>query len=196
MNIIDFIIAGILIFALVKGFIKGLIIEVASILALILGIWGAIRFSGYVGQRLTDYFDLTTQYLGVIAFAITFIIIVLLVHLLAKILDKLLKAVALGIPIRILGAIFGVLKAILILSIVMVIINTLNDKREFISKQHLQNSVLYYSISDIAPALFPLIEGGDLVRSFEKFKKTPEEPEEPEKPEDTGEQRAPRDLMI
>ncbi|MBE0674501.1 MAG: CvpA family protein, partial [Bacteroidales bacterium] len=62
MNLIDFFIIAILVFALVRGFIKGLIIEVASVLALILGIWGAIRFSGFVGQRLTDYFDLTTQY--------------------------------------------------------------------------------------------------------------------------------------
>lgn len=175
MNLIDFFIIAILVFALVRGFIKGLIIEVASVLALILGIWGAIRFSGFVGQRLTDYFDLSTQYLGVIAFAITFIIIVLLVHLLANILDKLLKAVALGIPIRILGAVFGVLKTALILSIMFVILNTINDKREFIPRQQLENSMLYYPISDIAPALFPLIEGGDLLKSFERFKREPGE---------------------
>jgi membrane protein required for colicin V production len=175
MNLIDFFIVAILVFALVRGFIKGLIIEVASVLALILGIWGAIRFSGFVGQRLTDYFDLTTQYLGVIAFAITFIIIVLLVHLLANILDKLLKAVALGIPIRILGAVFGVLKTTLILSIMFIILNTINDKREFIPRQQLENSMLYYPISDIAPALFPLIEGGDLLKSFERFKREPGE---------------------
>ncbi|MBE0674711.1 MAG: CvpA family protein, partial [Bacteroidales bacterium] len=111
----------------------------------------------------------------VIAFAITFIIIVLLVHLLANILDKLLKAVALGIPIRILGAVFGVLKTALILSIMFVILNTINDKREFIPRQQLENSMLYYPISDIAPALFPLIEGGDLLKSFERFKREPGE---------------------
>ncbi len=174
MNYIDFIIAAILAFALVRGFIKGLIIEVASILALILGIWGAIRFSGFVGQRLTEYFDLSTQYLGVIAFAITFIIIVLLVHLIANIIDKLLEAVALGIPVKILGAVFGVLKTALILSIIFVILNTFNEKKSFLPEQHLKGSILYYPISDFAPLLFPLIEGGDLIRSFEKFKRKPE----------------------
>jgi len=178
MNYIDFIIIGLLVFALVRGFIKGLIIEVASILALILGIWGAIRFSGFVGQRLTDYFDLSTQYLGVIAFAITFIIIVLLVHLIANILDKLLEAVALGLPIKILGAVFGVLKTTLILSVIFVILNTVNERKNFLPAEQLEKSVLYYPISDIAPALFPLIEGGDLLRSFERFRKEPGEERE------------------
>ncbi len=173
MNYVDFIILAILAFALVRGFIKGLIIEVASILALILGIWGAIRFSGFVGQRLTEYFDLSTQYLGVIAFAITFIIIVLLVHLIANIIDKLLEAVALGIPVKLLGAVFGVLKTTLILSIIFVILNTFNEKKDFLPKEHLKGSILYYPISDFAPMLFPLIEGGDLIRSFEKYKRKP-----------------------
>lgn len=173
MNYVDFIILAILAFALVRGFIKGLIIEVASILALILGIWGAIRFSGFVGQRLTEYFDLSTQYLGVIAFAITFIIIVLLVHLIANIIDKLLEAVALGIPVKLLGAVFGVLKTTLILSIIFVILNTFNEKKDFLPTEHLKGSILYYPISDFAPMLFPLIEGGDLIRSFEKYKRKP-----------------------
>lgn len=173
MNYVDFIILAILAFALVRGFIKGLIIEVASILALILGIWGAIRFSGFVGQRLTEYFDLSTQYLGVIAFAITFIIIVLLVHLIANIIDKLLEAVALGIPVKLLGAVFGVLKTTLILSIIFVILNTFNEKKDFLPKELLKGSILYYPISDFAPMLFPLIEGGDLIRSFEKYKRKP-----------------------
>jgi membrane protein required for colicin V production len=97
------------------------------------------------------------------------------VHLVANILDKLLKAVALGLPIRILGAVFGVVKTALILSIIFVILNTINERKEFLPTQKLQNSVLYYPISDIAPMLFPLIEGGDLLRSFERYKRNPGE---------------------
>lgn len=174
MNYIDFFILAILGFAIVRGFIKGLIIEVASIAALVLGIWGAIRFSGFVGQRLTDYFDLTTQYLGLISFAITFILIVLGVHLIANILDKLLKAVALGLPLRLTGALFGLIKTALILSIIFVILNTVDERTNFLPREKMNRSILYYPISDFAPMLFPLIEGGDLLHSFEKFKKKPE----------------------
>jgi len=174
MNYIDFIIIAVLAFALIRGFIKGIIIEIASILALVLGIWGAIRFSGFVGHRLTEYFDLTTQYLGLIAFIITFIIIVLVIHLIANILDKLLKAVALGIPIKILGAIFGVIKSALILSIIFLILNTINEQKDFLPETKMRESILYHPISDFAPMLFPLIEGGDLLKSFERYKRKPD----------------------
>jgi membrane protein required for colicin V production len=173
MNYIDFLIIALLGFAVVRGFIKGLIIEVASILALVLGIWGAIRFSGFVGQRLTDYFDLTTQYLGLIAFVITFIIIVLVIHTIANIIDKLLKAVALGIPLRILGAVFGLLKSALILSIIFVILNTVDERKNFLPRERLDQSLFYHTIADFAPMLFPLIEGGDLLKSFERYKRKP-----------------------
>jgi len=45
MNYIDIIILAVLAWALFRGFKNGLFIEIASIAALILGIWGAIRFS-------------------------------------------------------------------------------------------------------------------------------------------------------
>jgi membrane protein required for colicin V production len=46
MNYIDIIIGIVLIVSAISGFRKGLIVEVASLAALILGIWGAIHFSG------------------------------------------------------------------------------------------------------------------------------------------------------
>ncbi len=172
-NYIDVIIAVILAYTLIRGFSKGLIIEFASVIALIAGIWGALHFSGYVGKRLTDYFDLTTQYLGLIAFFITFIGIVLGVHFIAVLIDKLLKAVALGLVVRILGAFFGLIKGALILSIILVILNTWDQSKDFLPKEQLGESVLYYPISSFAPSLFPIIEGGDLLDSFKRFETVP-----------------------
>jgi membrane protein required for colicin V production len=62
MNWIDLVIIIILGIALVNGFINGLVREVASLAALILGIWGAIRFSGFTAARLYDFFDMTVLY--------------------------------------------------------------------------------------------------------------------------------------
>ena len=44
MNYIDIIIIAILIWSVFRGFKNGLFIEIASIAALVFGIWGAIRF--------------------------------------------------------------------------------------------------------------------------------------------------------
>lgn len=175
MNYFDIVILIVLLFFLIRGLIKGLIIELASVLALIAGIWGALRFSGYTGAKLTELFDLSTPWLGLIAFAVTFILIVIAVHFVAVIIDKLFSAVALGWLVKILGAVFGVIKGLIIVSIVLVFMNTVNERVEFLPPEKVEASVLYRPVSQIAPAIFPIIVNGDLFNSFNKLKKQEEE---------------------
>ena len=171
MNYIDLILAVFLVWAAYKGFKNGLIIEVASLAALILGIFGAIKFSGFTADFLVEQFDITTKYLSLIAFAITFIIIVVLVHLLARILDKLVKAIALGFINRLLGIVFGVAKVAFILSIVLVILNTVNRKANFLPEEKLDKSFLYWPISNFAPAIFPYLDFEEIRENIEDLRK-------------------------
>jgi membrane protein required for colicin V production len=154
MNYIDLILVIFLLWAAYKGFKNGLIIEVASLAALILGIFGAIKFSGLTADFLVERFDMTSKYLSLIAFAITFVCIVIVVHLLARILDKLVKAIALGFINRLSGVVFGIVKVVFILSIVLVILNAINRKANFLPKEKLDESFLYWPISNFAPAIF------------------------------------------
>ncbi|MDZ7739318.1 MAG: CvpA family protein [Bacteroidales bacterium] len=170
MNYIDIIILVLLAWALFRGFKNGLFIEIASIAALVLGIWGSIRFSWFTQNKLVEYFDMQGQYTGLVAFIITFIIIVVLVHFLAKAMDKLMKAVALGFIVRLLGMLFAVLKTILILSIIFVVLNTIDQKAQFLPEDKISESKFYNPVADFAPLLFPIIEGGDLRNSFDKLR--------------------------
>lgn len=170
MNYIDIIIIALLAWSLFRGFKNGLFIEVASIAALVFGIWGAIRFSGFTQTKLVEFFDMQTQYIGLIAFAITFILIVVAIHFLANALDKLMKAVALGMVVRLLGVVFALVKTVLILSIVFVVLNTVNQKTSFLPDEKIEESKLYHPIADFAPMLFPIIEGDDLRKSFDNLR--------------------------
>ena len=174
MNWLDVVIIILLGIGLIKGFIDGLVIELTEILALVLGIFLAIHFSGWTAARLSDYFDLQTKWLGIMAFAITFIIIVISVNLLGRLLDNVLKAASLGFILRITGAIFGVIKVVLILSVVFVFINTLSQKIRIIPEKTASESTLYRPIADVIPEIFPIVEGGDLLDSFNRYKKDPE----------------------
>lgn len=169
MNYIDIIILAVLAWALFRGFKNGLFIEIASIAALVIGIWGAIRFSWFTENKLVEFFDMQGQYLGVTAFIITFIVIVILIHFLAKALDKLLKAVALGFAVRILGMAIALLKTILIMSIVFIVLNTIDEKAGFLPEDKIDDSRFYRPVSDFAPLLFPIIEGGNLRESFDNL---------------------------
>ena len=78
MGVFDIILAALLLFGLVRGFMKGLFVEVASILALVAGIYGAIHFSNFAADFLQSRFDWNEKAINITAFAITFVIIVLL----------------------------------------------------------------------------------------------------------------------
>lgn len=171
MNYIDIIILAIVAWAMFRGFKNGLFIEIASIAALVLGIWGSIRFSWFTQNKLVEYFDMEGQYLGLVAFIITFTAIVVLIHFLARAMDKLMKAVALGFAVRILGLVFAVFKTVLILSVIFVVLNTINQKVKFLPEEKIAESKLYNPVADFAPLLFPIIEGDDLRKSFDNLRK-------------------------
>lgn len=168
MNYFDIIFAAILLYSAYKGFSKGIVIQAASLVALLLGIFGAIKFSDITSDFLVREFELTTQYLPLISFAITFVIIVLGVHLVARIVDKLMKAVALGFINRISGLIFGLIKTAFIISIVLVIVNNSDKKFNFLPEKKVEESLLYEPLSNFAPFLFPYLNFEDIKGTIEE----------------------------
>ncbi|SDX60864.1 membrane protein required for colicin V production [Lutibacter oricola] len=155
MNTFDIIIAVILVFGFIRGILKGLFVEVASLISLIAGIYGAIHFSYFVGEFLAQKVDWDEQYITIVSFAITFAIIVLVISLLGKLFTKMADFASLGILNKILGGVFGALKLGLILSIVLLVFNKLNNTLPFISEDQTEESILYKPIKNLAPTLFP-----------------------------------------
>lgn len=174
MNWIDFVIIVLLVFGLARGFIDGFIKELASLLALILGLWGAIKFSAFTAEKLYDYFDMTGKYIGIISFLITFLVIVVIIHFLGIVVDKFVDTLSLGFLNRLLGIVFGTFKTALILSVILVVLNAVDAKRPFLPKEAIQHSKFYNPIADLAPALFPIIGEGNFDKSFDRLKKKPE----------------------
>ena len=84
MNIFDIIITALLLFGFVRGLVKGLFVEVASLAALIGGVYGAIHFSYLISNFLKEYVTWNTEYISLAAFAITFIVIIVVISLLGK----------------------------------------------------------------------------------------------------------------
>ena len=159
MNYIDIILIIPVIWFAYQGFKRGLVIELASLVALILGIYAAMYFSGYAADFLVNNFDMGPKYVPVFAFIVTFIIVVVLVHLLGRILEKLINMVALGFLNKLTGAVFGILKAVLFMSITILVINHFNDK--FISREKQESSLLYIPIESVAPWLWDRLENFD-----------------------------------
>jgi len=163
MNTIDLVFTVLLLWAAYRGYTKGFIVQLATLAALLLGILGAVMFSDFTSSVIIKKFDVSGQYLPIISFAVTFIAIVIAVHLLAKMLNKLMDAIALGILNRLLGVTFSVLKIAFIVSIILVLINKVDDKHQFIPESTKEESLMYKPLSNFAPMIFPYL-------NFEKIK--------------------------
>jgi membrane protein required for colicin V production len=170
MNYIDLIIAAIFVYSAYKGFSKGLVVYAASLIALLLGIFGAIRFSWFTSDIILRNFNVNIDTVPIVSFAITFIAIVIGVQLLAKALDKIVKAVALGFVNRILGLLFSVIKNAFIVSIVLVIFTSINDNMNIVKQETIDNSILYRPIARFAPSVFPNLNFHEMSKRFEDIK--------------------------
>ena len=161
MNYIDIIIGILLLLSAISGFKKGLIAELASLAALILGIWGAVEFSFVTSEFLVENLNLTTEHLPIISFVVTFIVIVILVHIVGNVVNKMVETVMLGFVNKLAGLVFGFLRAALVLSIILVVFDKIDEDVEILSEQTKENSKLYEPVRKLAPSLFPFINFWD-----------------------------------
>jgi len=163
MNFLDIILIIPIIWLAYKGFKKGLIIELTSLLALILGVYLAYYFSDYAADFLRDMFNVGEKYMSIISFALTFIVVVVAVFAIGKMLEKFIDIILLGFINKLAGSFFGILKAVFILSIIIYIINGFDHNQNIISNKLRDNSLLYNPISSVAEIILPKL-------NFDKIK--------------------------
>lgn len=158
MNLLDILFLVPILFALYRGYKKGLIHMLASLAALILGIFGAIKLRPLAAALLDSIFNIDPSYMNVIAFSVAFVLIVVVVHLVAFLLEKLVKAVALNLVNRLLGMFVGVMVTAFIISMILWPINQVNQEKQIIKPEHIEGSLLYKPLSGLAPAVFPYLK--------------------------------------
>lgn len=154
MNIIDIAILVPVCWGAFIGFKKGLIIEVASIVAMLLAVFGAYKLSPRLSPVVLSMLDVSEAAAGLVAFGILFIIIVILVHFLAKGLEKVVKAVALGTFNRIAGACFGAIKFLVICGLVLFFIDRIDAKTSLIKNDFKEGSLLYQPVVGMQQQIF------------------------------------------
>ena len=127
-NYIDVIILLPLVYGAYKGFSQGLIVEMSTLFALVLGVF--------------------------IAFAVTFLLVIIVMHLLGKLLTKLIDMVSLGLFNKLFGIVMGVLKAAIVVCVVLFIVNALDVRYDFISAKTKSDSLLYKPFVNFANGVY------------------------------------------
>ncbi len=145
--LIDIIFAILLIMACIKGFQKGLIIAVFSIVAFIIGLAAALKLSTAVANWLGNSVSVNAKWLPFISFALVFFIVILLVRWGATLIEKTFQLALLGWVNKIGGIAFYLALYTIIFSLFLFY----TEKIQLIQPSVVEASATYLYISPIGP---------------------------------------------
>lgn len=115
MSLVDILIWAILLIFVLKGFWKGLVREVCTLLGLVAGGWAAFRYSSSLAEAIRPYLHLPQPVSAALSFLLIFFLVGLLFFLFGHLLTVIFKVMLLGGVNRIGGAVFGLLEGAFIL---------------------------------------------------------------------------------
>lgn len=140
-----------------RGLRNGFVMEVCTLLALGLGIWGAIHFSDRVAEWLQLHWELG-ELTGPVAFLLTFLLILVVVNLIGRAITKALSLAMLSWPNKIGGAVFALIKYALILSMLVQVMEGMSLWGTMLPEEVRSDSRFYQPIRSIAPNVVPAIK--------------------------------------
>jgi membrane protein required for colicin V production len=167
LQLIDIGLGIILIWGAITGFKKGLILSLASFVAIIAGAIAAYYGSETIATALASEVDWSGKKIAVASFAIAFMGVVLIVHVLARILEKSLDLVALGFANKLSGAIFGMAKNALLLTFIIFGIKGIGG--DLIPEDVNNDCVIFPVVESIAPVVLPYWEDWTDKNDLEKL---------------------------
>jgi membrane protein required for colicin V production len=145
--LIDIIFAVAMAMAIIKGYQKGLVLAIFSIIAFVIGLAAALKLSATVAAYLKDGVNISAKWLPFIAFAVVFIVVVLLVRLGGRMIEKTLQLAMLGWLNRIGGIIIYAALYIMILSIFLFFA----EKMQLLQPSTIESSLTYKFIQPWGP---------------------------------------------
>ncbi|TWJ33334.1 CvpA family protein [Geobacter argillaceus] len=119
MNLIDILIWAVLIGFIVKGFLKGLVLQVCSLLGFLVGGWAAFSYYPYLAGASRHLIRLPSLVAVPLSFLLIFIVVGLLFYLLGHFLTVLSKIMLLGWVNRLGGVVLGFLEGAFILCMLL-----------------------------------------------------------------------------
>ena len=162
MSFIDIAILIALVYATWKGFSKGFIIELFTFLALFLGLYAGIHFSDFMSDVLLDNFEIKNEYLPTISFTVVFLIVGAMVYFGGKAIEKVIKIVQLSLVNKLMGIVLGLIKMIFIIGSVVLLIESYDEKGDFVSQETKSESILYEPIKNAVVMAIPAFEESSL----------------------------------
>lgn len=145
--------------ALFLGIKRGLVDQIISIVAIILGSYLAFLFASTVTNWLAPTFpDTDLRWLKVLSFVLILVAVFVAMSIVGKAINKLLKITTLSWMNRALGLVFALFTSALLIGLVMSVITGINAKIGIIDQKVFDSSPIYRIIRDASDKVFPFLK--------------------------------------
>lgn len=136
------------------GLFKGLVKELASLAAIVLGIYGAKLLAPLVSSILVQSFDFSPKTAQPLSYLFVFVAIAVVLLMLAKMLDKVFETMSLGGLNKLFGGAFGAMKYALIISVLLNVFDAIDSRFSILKLETKQNSIAYKPLMKVGPILW------------------------------------------
>ena len=153
MIVADIVVVLLLIIMAFRGFSKGLVMQLAGLVALAAGILAAYFFWEKAYWMLQQWIETNHYVLKTVAVVVTTLLVAAVIFLAGKLLSKMIQITPLGLVDSLLGMIFGVGQMVLLLSFVIFALLYINPEISFLQDEYLSQSYLLPYIKPVAPTI-------------------------------------------
>ena len=172
MSIVDLILLLLLALFAVRGYFKGLFLEIFSLLGIFSGILIAVRYNVQASHLLHGYWEISPIILKAIGFILIFFVVYFVFNLLGWLLQRSSKYLFLGGFNRVGGVVFGTGKGAAFLALILFLVGSSSFLPQDIRKR-VDDSVLVPPLNRFGQELVEL--GKDTLFSYELEEKNVEE---------------------
>lgn len=158
MNFIDILLIIPIIYFAYKGFKNGFIIEIFTLLALLVGIYAGIHFSDGTANLMRENWGFDSEYLPIIAFTFTMLAVGAMIYFGGKFLEKVVDISGLSIANKLGGLGFAIVKALYILSVLIVMLESYDEKGDFMTEESKNASLLYHPVKNVSTTTIPYLK--------------------------------------
>ncbi|MGD9486719.1 MAG: CvpA family protein [Calditrichaceae bacterium] len=142
----------------IRGLFRGLITELMTLVALILGFFIAVYYLQPAVQLLLVSFPSLPEFAArIIGFIVLFFAVNLTVRLLSKLLNSFASLGLLQPVNKIAGGVFGFVKTVFVLSIILIMIEFIPGSNTLLNAIGKENSMVYGSVKNFAPNIYNFI---------------------------------------
>lgn len=157
LSFIDILLVLPLFWAVYRGFMTGFIVEALALAVFLAGLYAYIRVTEIPGV-FSENVKQALEYLPVAMFSVAAIIAFLFGNLAETYTHRSLRELQKGPIDRAFGAFFSVIRYLVLLSSIVIFMIKLDYKYQFLGSRERNKAVLYYRVSQLAPAIFPSLK--------------------------------------